>query len=520
MIERPLKILYAHGPAYITGHGFVGNSLGTLFEGVDPIGAKAVSGHVAKYALNEGRQIDSRLGVMVPGKMRQLKSMVEQSDVVLASARLVDSSLALELAVMARSRGKPIVVGGYGPTLSPRTYDNSGAGLFAGEFGPLAREFCDAMFGGKLGPEATFSSVGRHDDYSHGYVWPDRSLGTNPANARFQLLTGRRRETMTWMAGCSGFCQYCCTVRMQGGGNERMVRCRTASDIISEIESLKLRSGDILFLTDNNTGLIPRKTLVEVLLFLREKGLYFMTESTLAPLLHDYEQYRDANGESALLDLMSPKKGPGGCIGLAYGADDTTLNKVKGSRDKELDALLRGAPMLHELGIPLHLMFVVGLNHHTYPEVFYNVANIIDTLQPPVAIIHVATPYSKTVFGDPFWNDGLVTETDWLKFNHQRVVFQPKGMTAEELQQGYYFLNRHTYEVNSGTKRKLWTNFDSEIWSRDKKLAMIVSGWAHFFWKWATVKEMGKRGLFNRKMQLTLDMGYKEWRRAASLQTG
>jgi hypothetical protein len=43
--------------------------------------------------------------------------------------------------------------------------------------------------------------------------------------------------------------------------------------------------------------------------------------------------------------------------------------------------------------------------------------------------------------------------TDWSRYDGRHVVFQPVGMTVEELQNGFYFAWKHTYGLRSIFKR-------------------------------------------------------------------
>jgi len=51
--------------------------------------------------------------------------------------------------------------------------------------------------------------------------------------------------------------------------------------------------------------------------------------------------------------------------------------------------------------------------------------------------------------------EGRIIDRDWGKYHTGEVVFQPKGMTAEQLQSGYYWIFRKTYTIPNILKRSL-----------------------------------------------------------------
>ncbi|OGQ26240.1 MAG: hypothetical protein A3D29_04285 [Deltaproteobacteria bacterium RIFCSPHIGHO2_02_FULL_42_44] len=71
------------------------------------------------------------------------------------------------------------------------------------------------------------------------------------------------------------------------------------------------------------------------------------------------------------------------------------------------------------------------------------------------AQFHILTPLPGTVTYNVLEKEGRIIDRDWAKYHTGEVVFQPKGMTVEELQNGYYWIFRNTYTIKNILKRSL-----------------------------------------------------------------
>ena len=69
------------------------------------------------------------------------------------------------------------------------------------------------------------------------------------------------------------------------------------------------------------------------------------------------------------------------------------------------------------------------------------------------AQFHILTPFPGTRLYNKMKRDGRIIETDWAKYHTAEVVFQPKKMTVEELQRGYFNIWRETYSIPNILKR-------------------------------------------------------------------
>ena len=65
----------------------------------------------------------------------------------------------------------------------------------------------------------------------------------------------------------------------------------------------------------------------------------------------------------------------------------------------------------------------------------------------------VLTPFPGTEIYKQMEAEGRIIERDWSKYDMEHVVYKPKGMTPEELQQGHDWANSRFYSYPSILKR-------------------------------------------------------------------
>jgi len=92
--------------------------------------------------------------------------------------------------------------------------------------------------------------------------------------------------------------------------------------------------------------------------------------------------------------------------------------------------------------------FVFGFDEDT-PDVFEKTLENIEKLGLDGAIFAVLTPYPGTPLFKKLDEEGRILTRDWSKYNRKDVVFEPKNMTKEELENGLSFV---TDEFNSPSK--------------------------------------------------------------------
>jgi radical SAM superfamily enzyme YgiQ (UPF0313 family) len=92
----------------------------------------------------------------------------------------------------------------------------------------------------------------------------------------------------------------------------------------------------------------------------------------------------------------------------------------------------------HDYGIAVEGTILLGLDNHTEDYV----KRLIDFLlevELDMAEFTVLTPFPHTQAFDDMHGQGRITSYDWNDYTCDRVVFQPRHITAERLQELYYY---------------------------------------------------------------------------------
>ena len=186
-----------------------------------------------------------------------------------------------------------------------------------------------------------------------------------------------------------------------------------------------------------------------------------------------------------LLDLMAET----GCQSLFIGFESINNSSLQGvNKDNHFEKYERLASEIHSRGIMINAGMVFGLDGDE-PDVFprtldWLVKNKIETLTS-----HILTPYPGTKLYRRIKDEGRITDNELSKYNTAHVVFQPKGMTAEELYKGYLWIYREFYTFRNilrrmlehGAQRKpylLFNLFYRKFGRFTSALARVIPMWA------------------------------------------
>jgi len=235
--------------------------------------------------------------------------------------------------------------------------------------------------------------------------------------------------------GCPYDCEFCCIGQTLG----QQYRVRPVQEVIAEIESI---DSPHLFFVDDALGLNRNsaKKLFTEMIPLRRRWLAQGTVS----LAEDLE----------LLRLMERS----GCLGLLIGFESVQkgtqneVNKIKNLRIDFYEAMHR----FHGEGFGILGSFVFGFDYEN-KDVFEQTLEFIMRSRMDVVQLRILTPYPGTWLYKRLLSEGRLFVHDWWLRGYppDTILFQPKGMTAEELIRGYARLNRQAYSFGAMMKRFL-----------------------------------------------------------------
>jgi radical SAM superfamily enzyme YgiQ (UPF0313 family) len=351
---------------------------------------------------------------------------------------------AYQIADTYRRRGVKVVMGGIHPTILPGEALQHADAVVIGEAEEVwprllsdvaSREMQKLYCANKISDLAQIP-IPRRDLYPKA-----RHQGYTPL--AFGIETAR---------GCPYDCEFCSIGSVMG----RQYRPRPIQDVIGEMESIVTPH---LFFVDDALALNrpTAKKLFTEMIPLRRKW----AGQGPVSLAEDLE----------LLKLMRRS----GCVGLLIGFESVqkeTRDGMKKIRNLKID-FSEAVRRFHSEGIALLGAFIFGFDHEN-KDVFdqtleFSIKNRLDCIE-----LRILAPFPGTRLYKRLLDEGRLFVPDWWLQGYppDTLLFQPKGMTADELIEGFIRLNRQTYSFGSIIKRF----FGMSPWKRNPFGCLVYVG--------------------------------------------
>lgn len=144
-----------------------------------------------------------------------------------------------------------------------------------------------------------------------------------------------------------------------------------------------------------------------------------------------------------------------GCTGVFVGFEslsDENLAEAHKKTPKTSD-YARRVRLLHDYGIQVNGSFVLGFDHDC-KDVFARTADWIEENRLECATFHILTPYPSTPLFRQMEAEGRLLHRNWTLYDTAHAVFQPRHMTAEELEQGYAWIYQRLFSHASIWRRR------------------------------------------------------------------
>ena len=326
-----------------------------------------------------------------------------------------------EIADEFRRRGKKVVIGGIHASWLPEEAKAHSDSVAIGEADEVWVEMLEDAEKGTMKP---FYRQKERTDLSRLPI-PRRNLFP-PKGYLFHNLVQTTR-------GCPYDCEFCSVTALHG----RSYRMRPVSEVEKEIQSLERSKAYIFFVDDNLVGNLSHAK--ELLTMLSRYRLRWVSQGPI----HIAE-------DKEMVSLMAKA----GCHGLFIGFEslrEENLN-LMGKRINRIEAYERGIQRLHDAGIGVYGSFVFGYDYDD-PSVFDDFLEFAERNHIEGAFLPLLTPFPGTRIYQRLKQEGRILTEDWSKYDMATVVFQPKRMTVEELQEGFWKVNRSFYSPPSMLKR-------------------------------------------------------------------
>jgi radical SAM superfamily enzyme YgiQ (UPF0313 family) len=330
-------------------------------------------------------------------------------------------------------RGKQVMFGGISTMLHAEETMKHADSIFLGESEGRMEQVLDDWRNGKLKKVYNFmtqqppiESVGpaRRDLYK-------RELYNHKGVQMVDLFHASR--------GCRFSC-YPCAVSYLGG---RIFRPRPFDKVVEELATIE---NNRLFIVDNSLA--------------QNKEWEMQLFKEIAPLKKKWISHT-IEDDPKVLDLAA-KAGCWYVYQAVYDTSDYIKERIK---------------RYHDNGIGVEGTVLLGLDNQTEDDI-KRLIDFLLTIDLDLAEFTVMTPFPHTKGYDDFYRQGRIFDFDWDHYNAGQVVFTPKNMTAERLQELYDYAWKSFYADESQEQKmfKLFTRVmlremeDGTYRPRDRRL--------------------------------------------------
>jgi len=329
---------------------------------------------------------------------------------------------AYEIADEYRKRGISVVLGGYHPSALPHE----------------AKKHADSVVIG----EAEISWPILLQDLEKNQIKPFYQ-SKNPANLdNLPQLKRNIGDYVFSMArieatrGCPYKCEFCSISNSEIGWH--FFRKKPIHRVIDEIKTIPQKT--LIFCDTSLTIDIEyTKSLFTELKRLNKKFICYGNAHTL-------------NKDEELLQLAHEA----GCILWNIGFDSISQKALNSAgkniyETKDFSSIVK---KINGSGVAVMGQFILGFDTDTI-EIFDKTIDTINEIGINVPAFNILTPFPGTPLYDRLAKEGRILTSDWSKYTLETVVFQPKLMSPEELQNGFNRLVKTFYHPTRIIQRVL-----------------------------------------------------------------
>ena len=228
--------------------------------------------------------------------------------------------------------------------------------------------------------------------------------------------------------GCHNRCGFC---YLATAGTHMPYQLRNVEDIVAEIQAC---GEPYVVFVDNNLG-SRRDYLLRLCEAIRPLEIIWSAAVTI-----------DVTDDPALIRAMALA----GCTGVFVGFESLGMENLTAAQKRTPDPRDYGrrVRILHDSGIQVNGSFVFGFDGDG-PRVFDSTLRWIEENRLECATFHILTPYPGTPLFRRLEAEGRLLHRDWNLYDTAHVVFRPRGMSVEQLQEGYDTCYRQLFSHRS-----------------------------------------------------------------------
>ncbi|SIN93425.1 Radical SAM superfamily enzyme YgiQ, UPF0313 family [Singulisphaera sp. GP187] len=351
----------------------------------------------------------------------------EPCDLVGLTCMSHQASRAYQIADEFRKRGVPVVIGGFHATLAPEEALQHADGVVIGEAEGVWPKVLEDAASGQLN--------GR-------YLSSQLSDLQGLPTPRYDLLDLSRYRIPNLPAqttrGCPYACSYCEVTQVYGA----RFRYRPPEEVVEEVRVLmSLGKRKFVYFVDD--------------IFNAHRKHAFAVMEGLRPLNVAWTCLCTANvGDDAeMLDLMRAS----GCRHINIGMESVSPESLKSVNKKQnhADKYAEQFAAIRKRGIEFSLNVMFGLDGDTKDSFDATVTKLIE-YRAPLSFMFILSPRVGLKIRDELMAQGRIDHSDWDRYHSYECVFEPKNMTRQELEDGFWRAQRQFYSYGSIAKRILF----------------------------------------------------------------
>ena len=301
---------------------------------------------------------------------------------------------AFEIARRFREQGRTVIFGGIAVMLHAEEVALHADAVFLGEAEGRMAAVIDDFQAGRLKP--VYDYMNNHPDI--------RLVGTARRSILKRELYNYRGVQMLDLVhasrGCKFDCFPCCTGYLGG----KKFRPRPVEQVIAEMEAIE---NNRLFIVDNSLAQDRQwlKELFTAMIPLKKKWVSH-------PILDDPEILKLAADAGAWYVYQA-----------VFDTSDTIRSRIR---------------RLKEHGIGIEGTIILGTDDQD-EDAIKRLVDFLMEVELDVAEFTIMTPFPHSPIRAQLEREGRILSNNWLDYSADKVVFQPKQMSPEKLQEMFYY---------------------------------------------------------------------------------
>ncbi len=371
----------------------------------------------------------------------------EKADLVGITAQTPVAPRAYQIAKEFRRRGIPVVMGGVHASMLPQEALQQVDAVVVGEAEGIWPQLIEDVKKGQL--RRMYSGSDFFDPSN--LPLPRRELLNEKFYFPLKLLETTR--------GCPHHCDFCGVSKFFGF----RYRNRPVSEIERELKTLFAEGPVMNSISKNILSLLSK----DLPYFLKRRLLYIIDSNVagdrrfcleLLSLLKRFDLLWYGHAPVSIAFDQELLKGfaQSGCIAVNIGFESFSTRNLK-AMGKGFNQPVRYAEAvrrIHDQGVGIMGTFIVGLDDDD-PGVFQRIIDFSVDSKLDWALTFIMAPYPGTESYLRLEEEGRILSRDWEKYDSLHVVYQPLGMSVEELEKGMRRAWKDVFSTSSIYKRIL-----------------------------------------------------------------